>query len=115
MDKAILDKILEATYDKIADVQHVNFEDALSQFITNINNIQLETIPDFTPCGRKLYLTRPKMREEIRYNFSYNLKWQFFKEVNHWEYDYINVTDHRKFEDKLEEAIKILAKKQQGK
>jgi hypothetical protein len=35
--------------------------------------------------------------------------------VNHWEYDYINDTDRRKFEDKLEEAIKILAKKQQGK
>ena len=115
MDKAILDKIVEATYDNIAEVQHVNFEDVLSQFITNINNIKLETIPDFTYCGNKLHLTRPKMREEIRNNFSYNLRWQFFKEVNHWKYDYINGSDCRKFEDKLEEVIKILVKKQQGK
>ena len=115
MDKLILDKIIEATYDKIATVQHANFDDALSQFITNINNIQLDRIPEFTPCGRKLYVTRPKMREEIRKKFSSNLNWQFFKEVNHWEYDYINDGDRRKFEDKLEDAIKILAKKQQGK
>jgi hypothetical protein len=115
MDKAILDKIIEATYDKIAEVQHANFEDVLSQFITNINNIQLDTIPEFTPCGKKLYLTRPKMREEIRKKISANLKLQFFKEIGHYEYDYINGSNRLKFEDKLEEAIKILTKKQQGK
>ena len=110
MDKIILSKIIEATY-----VQHDNFDVALSQFIANINSIKLDAIPEFTPCTRKLYVTRPKMRVEIRKEFSANLKWQFFKEIGHYEYDYINNRYRRKFEEKLEEAIKILAKKQQGK
>ena len=51
----------------------------MTEFISNISNIKLDTIPDFIPCDKKLHLSRPKMREEMRSNLKIRLP-QFFKE-----------------------------------
>lgn len=61
----------------------------MTEFITNISNIQLDTIPDFIPCDKKLHLTRPKMREEMRSNLNRRMP-QFFKESGYENYDEIN-------------------------
>ena len=61
------------------------FYDAMTEFITNISNIQLYTIPDFISCDKKLHITRPKMREEMRNNLKPRLP-QFFKERGYENY-----------------------------
>ena len=105
----IINKIIEATY----HINNTNFSDAMSGFIGNIINIQLYTIPLFVPCDKKLHITRPKMREEIRKWLKIRLT-HFFKERSYTEYDEINDCDVEKFEITIENAVQILAKKQQG-
>ena len=57
-------KIMHACYD--LQFKYSYFPAAMTQFITNISNVDLNTIPNFIPCGKKLYLTRPKMHKSIR-------------------------------------------------
>lgn len=95
-------------------IKNTDFTGAMTEFITNISNIQLDIIPDFIPSGRKLHLTRPKMREEMRNNLKPRLPY-FFKQIGYENYDLINGCSFDKFEDIIEEAVKILVKKQQGK
>jgi hypothetical protein len=106
---AIISKITKST----SGIKNTDFTSAMEEFITNISNIQLDTIPEFIPCDKKLHLTRPKMREEMRYNLKGRLP-QFFKERGYENYDEINGCSFEKFEENIEEAVKILVKKQQG-
>ena len=106
---AIISKITKAT----SGIKNTDFTSAMADFITNVSNIQLDTIPDFIPCDTKLHLTRPKMREEMRNNLKGRLP-QFFKERGYENYDEINGCSIEKFEKTIEEAVKILVKKQQG-
>ena len=69
----------------------------------------IATIPDFIPCDKKLHLTRPKMRNNLKPRLSH-----FFKERFHENYEEINGCCIDKFEETIEEAVKILVKKQQG-
>jgi len=106
---AIISEITNAT----SGIKNTDFTGAMTEFITNISNIQLDTIPDFIPCDKKLHLTRPKMREEMRNNLKKRMP-QFFKESGYENYDEINGCSFDKFEDIIEEAVNILVKKQQG-
>jgi len=105
---AIISEITNAT----RGIKNTDFTGVMTEFITNISNIQLDSIPDFTPCGRKLHLTRPKMREAMRNNLKPRLR-HFFKEIGYENYEAINGCIIDKFEDTIEEAVKILANKQQ--
>ena len=109
ISSAIISKITKAT----SGIKNTDFTGAMTEFITNISNIQLDTIPDFIPCDKKLHLTRPKMREEMRNNLKPRLS-HFFKERFHENYEEINGCCIDKFEETIEEAVKILVKKQQG-
>jgi len=106
---AIISKITKAT----SGIKNTDFTGAMTEFITNISNIQLDTIPDFFPCDKKLHLTRPKMREEMRSNLKLRLT-NFFKQRSYESFDNINGCSIDKFENTIEEAVKILVKKQQG-
>ena len=106
---AIISKITKAS----SGIKNIDFTGAMTEFITNISNIHLDTIPDFIPCDTKLHLTRPKMREEMRNNLKARLP-QFFKQRGYENYDEINGYSIEKFEETIEEAVKILVKKQQG-
>jgi hypothetical protein len=106
---AIISKITKAT----SGIKNTDFTGAMTEFISNISNIQLDTIPDFIPCDKKLHLTRPKMREEMLNNLKRRMP-QFFKESGYENYDEINGCSIDKFEETIEEAVKILVKKQQG-
>lgn len=110
MNTKILDKIRSAT----KNINNPDFIDTMDTFIKNISNIELKTIPEFIPCDKKLYITRPKMREEIRKLLKPKLH-KFFKEIGHENYTEINGCTFRKFENIIEETVKILVKKQQGK
>lgn len=105
---AIISKITKAS----SCIKNTDFTGAMTEFIVNISNIQLDTIPDFIPCDKKLHLTRSKMREEMRNNLKPRLP-QFFKERGYENYMEINGCSIVKFEDTIEEAVKILVKKQQ--
>ena len=110
ISSAIISKITKAT----SGIKNIDFTGAMTEFISNISNIQLlDTIPDFIPCDKKLHLTRPKMREEMRSNLKGRLP-QFFKERGYENYDEINGCSIDKFEETIEEAVNILVKKQQG-
>jgi N-acyl-D-aspartate/D-glutamate deacylase len=106
---AIISKITKAT----SCIKNIDFTGAMTEFITNISNIQLDTIPDFIPCDKKLHLTRPKMREEMRNNLKRQMP-QFFKKRGYENYDEINGCSIDKFEETIEAAVNILVKKQQG-
>ena len=106
---AIISKITKAT----SGINNTDFTGAMTEFTTNISNIQLDTIPDFIPCDKKLHLTRPKIREEMRNNLKLRLT-QFFEERSYENYMEINGCSFYKFEETIEEAVKILVKKQQG-
>ena len=106
---AIISKITNAT----RGIKNIDFTGAITEFIANISTIQLDTIPDFIPCDKKLHLTRPKMREEMRNNLKPRLP-QFFKQRGYENYDVINGCCIDKFEETIEEAVNILVKKQQG-
>jgi len=105
----IISKITKAT----SGIKNTDFTGAMKEFITNISNIQLDTIPDFIHCDKKLHLTRPKMREEMRNNLKPRLPY-FFKKRGYENYDEINDCSIDKFEETIEEAVNILVKKQQG-
>ena len=109
ISSAIISKITKAT----SGIKNTDFTGAMTEFITNISNIQLDSIPDFIPCNKKLHLTHPKMREEMRNNLKQRLP-HFFKEKCYENYEEINNCSFAKFEDTIEEAVKILIKKQQG-
>jgi len=109
ISSAIISKISKAT----SGIKNADFTGAMTEFITNISTIQLDTIPDFIRCDIKLHLTRPKMREEMRNYLKPRLP-QFFKERGYENYDVINGCSIEKFEETLEEAVNILVKKQQG-
>jgi len=109
LSSAIISKITRATN----GIKNTDFTGAMAEFISNISNIQLDTIHDFIPCGKKLHLKRPKMREEMRSNLK-GLLHQFFKERFHENYMEINGCCIDKFEETIEEAVNILVKKQQG-
>ena len=106
---AIISKITKAT----SGIKNTDFTGAMTEFIANISNIQLDTMSDFIPCDKKLHLTRPKMREEMRNNLKPRLP-QFFKERGYENYEEINGCCIDKFEETIEEAVNILVKKQQG-
>ena len=106
---AIISKITNATN----GIKNIDFTGAMTEFIANISNIQLDTIHNFIPCDKKLHITRPKMREEMRNNLKPRLP-QFFKERGYESYTEINGCRFDKFEETIEEAVKILVKKQQG-
>jgi hypothetical protein len=106
---AIISKITKAT----SSIKNTDFTGAMTEFITNISNIQLDIIPDFIPCDKKLHLARPKMREEMRNNLKPRLP-QFFKERGYENYEEINGCCIDKFEETIQEAVNILVKKQQG-
>jgi hypothetical protein len=106
---AIISKITKAT----SNIKNLDFTGAMTEFITNISNIQLDTILDFIPCDKKLHITRPKMREEIRINLKLRLT-NFFKQISYESFENINGCNIDKFEDTIEEAVKILVKKQQN-
>ena len=106
---AIISKITNATN----GIKNIDFTGAMTEFIANISNIQLDTIPNFIPCDKKLHLTRPKMREEMQNNLKPRLP-QFFKERGYENYMEINGCRFDNFEETIEEAVNILVKKQQG-
>jgi len=84
--------------------------------IRNFNNINFaESIENYIPCKRKLYITRPRMREILHVRLT-QLNHNIFQEVNYdtyaprQEYDIF----FRDICDFIEECVKILSRKQQG-
>jgi hypothetical protein len=103
----ILNKIFEE--DNIADWKQYK-----ENIIRNFNNINyIESIENYVPCERKLYLTRPKMRTLLYFMLQKNKN--IFKEVGYEQYEgrkeRISFNDVTIF---VEECVKILVKKQQG-
>ena len=109
INNAIINKIIKCSY----NINNNDFNDAMEEYITNISNIQLDSIPEFIPCNKKLYITRPKMRELIRGWLKIKLP-QFFRQRTYENYDEINNCNIKKFEDIIEIAIQIMTNKQRG-
>ena len=84
--------------------------------LRNFNSIDFtESIGNYVPCQRKLYITRPKMRELLR-RFLY-LNTNIFRETGYESYESktgCEITFHNMCYF-VEDCVKILAKKQQGK
>ena len=86
-----------------------------NNIIQNLNNINfIDSIEDYIPCKRILYITRPKMRVLLYRLITNNNK--LFKEVGYDKYVFkdeeINFSIVYTF---IEGCIKILTKKQQCK
>ena len=109
INKVITTKIIKCCY----NIDNNNFDDAMEEFITKISNIQLDSINAFIPCNKKLYITRPKMRELMRSWLKIKLP-QFFKETTYENYDEINYCNIKKFEDTIEKAVVIMSNKQRN-
>ena len=109
INNVITNKIIACCY----NIDNNNFDDAMEEFIIKISNIQLDSINGFIPCDKKLYITRPKMRELMRSWLKIKLP-QFFKQRTYESYDEINNCNFKKFEDTIEKAVKIISQKQRG-
>ena len=107
--------IKESIINSIVKIRTNDWNEAKQQIINNFNNINLYNLIDnYEPCNKKLYITRPKMRETmIIFINSLN---QFFKQVSYDSYkarDGYNI----KLEDiseLIEICVKIMVIKQQG-
>lgn len=93
-----------------------DWNDYKTNIIRDLSSIDLNTsIDNYEPCERILYVTRPRMRV-VLYN-SIVLNNNIFIEVGYNSYqpkDQYNIK-HSDIYDFIEECIKILVKKQQGK
>ena len=109
-------KIILIIQNCISSVKTTDFTIAKQEIIENFNNINFNnSIVDYKPCDRKLYLTRPKIRELIR-NTTHLLN-QFFTEQGYNYYvpkqdSGVTLSD---VEEIVEIGTKIIAKKQQEK
>ena len=122
MNDIVRSKITNKT---IYNINKTNFDDAMTEFIINISNIQFPQ--SFIHCGRKLYVSRTEMYYLINDLIRYHLK-QFFKQDDGISYlnndnEYYKTGDGiyengyclLKLEVALEKALDILTKAQRGK
>jgi len=90
--------------------------DYKTEIINNFNNLNLNNhIENYIPCGRSLYTTRPRMRTILYNNIVLNKN--IFIEIGYNSYkakEEYNIK-HQDIYGFIEECIKILVKKQQGK
>ena len=83
--------------------------------IRNFRDINyMESIANYVPCQRKLYITRPKLRMILHLRLKRNKN--IFQEIGYEIYEpikeRITFDDFNKF---VEDCVKILVAKQQGK
>ncbi len=94
---------------------NILWENYKINIISNLNQINFNyEIENYQPCYRRLYITRPRMRE-ILYHYICLNKNLFF-EVNYGSYrpkEESNIM-YGEIYDFIEECIKILVKKQQS-
>ena len=122
MNDIVRSKITNKT---IYNINKTNFDDAMTEFIINISNIQFP--PSFIHCGRKLYVSRTEMYYLMNDLIRFHLK-QFFKQDDGISYlnndnEYYKTGDGiyengyclLKLEVALEKALDILTKAQKGK
>ena len=74
MNDIVRSKITNKT---IYNINKTNFDDAMTEFIINISNIQFP--PSFIHCGRKLYVSRTEMYYLINDLIRYHLHLRTFK------------------------------------
>jgi len=101
----------------LTTINNIAWDDYKNDITNNLNNIDLNNdIENYEPAdGRSLYVTRPRMRV-VLYN-SIVLNKNIFLEVGYNSYqpkEQYNIR-HKDIYDFIEECIKILVKKQQGK
>jgi hypothetical protein len=82
-----------------------------TNIISNLRHIDFYKIENYIPCERRLYVTRPKMREILYHAIVSNKN--IFVEVGYNNYR-SNITYEEIYEF-IEECVKIIVKKQQGK
>ncbi len=78
-----------------------------------LNALQFEDIPGLTPCGTKLYMTRGKIRKYI-WNHIHSLS-QFFSQKSYEVWEPRGGMTYDTLQTMMEKAVKLLARKQQGK
>ncbi len=88
-------------------------EDYQIQLFQALNLLHFEDIPGFTPCGTKLYMTRVKIGKCI-WNHIHGLP-QFFWQKSYEVWEPQNGMTYDILQSIMEKAVKLLAKKQQGK
>ena len=93
-----------------------NWNNYITNIAKNLNSLDFsDKIENYIPCGRSLYLTRPRMRV-VLYN-SIILNNNIFSEVGYNSYQPKEQYEikHKDIYGFIEECINILVKKQQGK
>jgi len=105
-------------FQNICDEGHItDWKQYKDNIIRNFNNINFaESIENYIPCQRKLYMTKPKMRLFLHTRLL-QLNKNIFRDVNYDTYApkegyEIKFHDICQF---IEECVIILGKKQQGK
>jgi len=102
---------------KIFDEHNVcDWKQYKENIIRSLNNINyMESIKNYVPCERKLYLTRPKMRILLYLRLQQNSN--IFKEVGYEKYEGRNepISFIKDLSTFVEECVKILVNKQRGK
>ncbi len=87
-----------------------------NNIISNIRNIEFYSkIENYIPCEKRLYVTRPRMRELLYHAIVSNKN--IFVEVGYNNYrckEAYGIT-HDEIYEFIEECVKIIIKKQQGK
>jgi hypothetical protein len=88
-----------------------------SLIIEKFNKINFnKKVNNYIPCDNKLYVTRPALRTFLT-NHVWWKNMQFFRQVSNDDYepkDY-NIISREDFYKFIEDCVKIIAKKQQGK
>jgi hypothetical protein len=111
-------KIEDAIFNNIfSERDVVDWKQYKDNVILNFNNINFtESIENYIPCQRKLYITRPKMREILHCRLT-QLNDNIFQEVNYDTYAPRQEYDicFKDICDFIEECVKILSRNQQGK
>ena len=95
------------------DVSYWNkYKENITRNLRGIN--YTESIANYIPCQRKLYITRPKLRLILHLRLQQNNN--IFQEIGYETYEpikeKITIYDLHKF---VEDCVKILVAKQQGK
>lgn len=114
VEKRMFNAIFTPTYHNANNpITNTNFTNVMNDIIVYVENIDMDSNNNFIPCGRKLYITRPKMRVLLRRWIQSWLPY-FFEEIGYKTYKHRYDTNIE-FEDTIEKIVKILARKQQGK
>ena len=97
------------------EINNIDWDTYKINITNNFNNINFSNdIENYIPCGRKLYVTRPRMRVKL-YDFIV-LNKNIFIEMGYSKYYTRDIETKREdIYSFIEDCIKILVKKQQEK